>query len=193
MLTSIVMFALLLHTNPAPAATPGIGDLKVTDTAGKARELRGLAKDARYLVVISHGFGCPTLKRSLPALEVLAQKFSKNTRFVLINANPQDSLAQLRQFSREFRSGIAVYKDGKQTLLQRLEVSSTTTAVVLDTQTWEIKYFGAISDQVNYDKTADHAKESYLGDALASLSKGDPVNVPRTRAYGCAITYQEVQ
>lgn len=173
----------------ASALQPRLPDFQLQDIKGKSHALKNYVGTARYMVVISQGAGCPTVAKNIPAIHRLARKYKDRVSFILVNANSQDSIAQLAQFNKDFNLEVPVVKDPEQNLLRRLNIKSTTTAVVLNVKNWDEEYFGAISDQVTYDGQSEGGHEPYLADALDALLHAKPVSVRKTPVYGCNITY----
>jgi hypothetical protein len=189
MLMFLSFFIPLVVCASEPVNDYSIADARLIFSSGKQIKLGEFARGAPYLVIISHGCHCPTLEKSLSGINSLVQQFHEKVRFILINANPQDSLFEIHLYAEKYRLKIPVVKDPNQRLLRMLGVVSTTTAIVLDTSSWRTQYIGAISDQIGYDYTKTQASEPFLANALTNLVNGWPVKIPKTTAVGCAITY----
>ena len=180
--------AALLLAAAAPAAEPPVGDFLLRTQTGRTRELYRLAPN--LVVLIAQGNGCPIIRKSIPEIQALRERFrSRRVAFLMINANSQDSAADVAREAKDYGLDIPVLLDGSQTVARSLGLTRTAEAVVIDPKGWRIAYRGAIDDRYGYGAEKTAATRRYLADAIEAVLAGRPAPVERTEASGCAISY----
>jgi hypothetical protein len=83
-----------------------------------------------------------------------------------------------------------VLRDEHQLVSHYFGVTRTGDTIVIDTRTSTVLYRGAVDDQFVEGARKPKPTQNYLADALAEFLAGKPVTTPRTKAHGCAITYE---
>lgn len=167
----------------APALAIGKTMLPVTalDAAGKPVEVHD--GKAKWTIVAFLSTRCPCTARYLTRLEALMGQFGKHgVRLVGINSNANELPEDAAIFAREQKLRFPFLKDTEGSVARALRPQVTPEVFVLDAQR-RVRYHGAIDDSLY----GDNIKRFYLRDALASLTTGKPVRVPRQEATGCAI------
>lgn len=146
---------------------------------------RHIGKQATVIVFI--GTGCPVANAYLPHLNELAKQYeAQGVRFLGINANAQDSAAEVAKHAKEFAIAFPVLKDEAQNLADSLGVRRVPEAVVLDAQD-TIRYRGRIDDRYGVTGRKDQATREDLAQALGELLSGKPITVTTTEVAGCLI------
>jgi hypothetical protein len=148
--------------------------------------------DRPAVVLIAQGNACPVFQQYGPTIQAFAREYAKRgVPTLLINASPQDDAAGIAvDLARYGMSDLPVFVDQDQAMARALEIVSTTETLVIDPSTWTIVFRGAIDDQISYDGRKDAATKTFLRDAVDDVLAGQPVRVPKTRAYGCAISFR---
>ena len=185
---------LLSPTVPALSAPTEAADFALLDQHGELHRLHYYSKDAntRAIVLFVQGNGCPLVRKQVPELKRLRSAFaSQGVKFWMINANPQDTRAEIAAESAEFEMDFPVLKDESQIVARTLEIRRTAEVLVIDPANWQIRYRGAVDDRFSYGSRKSEAEHSWLKNSLEALLAGNPVNTTETRAAGCAITFPD--
>lgn len=167
-----------------------IESLTLPDVHGQARQLFGAA-DGKILVVAFLGTECPLARLYAPRLAQLAKEYaSRGVSFVAIDANEQDSLAEMAAFARQFGLDFPVLKDRDGAAVDRFAARRNPIVYVLDQQ-HVVRYAGRIDDQYGLGASSGYArpelKRRDLGEALDELLAGKAVSQPTTPVTGCLI------
>ena len=91
-----IIFSVAIH-NPVHALQSGdhVDNFCLLDKSGASHELHYLS-DAKAIVLMIHGVGCPIVRQSLPELAAVRKQFAaQGVEFLLISSNPQDDRAAL--------------------------------------------------------------------------------------------------
>jgi peroxiredoxin len=142
----------------------------------------------RMLIVAFICTGCPTVKANEERLIGLQEKYRwAGVQFVAINANnpylsPSDTFAEMTRRAQDKRFNFPYLKDENGAVADQFGAVSTPHVFVLDASR-RLVYKGRIDD------TRDPARASYsdLENALRDVFAGEPVRVPETTPFGCAI------
>ena len=188
----LVLAAMLFAGHPAAAAVPGdrIDNFRLLDQAGASHDLYYLS-DARAVVLMVHGNGCPIVRNTLPRLREIRDRFrDRGVEFLLINSNLQDKRDLVAREAAEFGIDIPILLDATQLVGEALGVERTADVFVIDPKNWKVLYRGPLDDGSAYG-TVRPAKKHYLADALDSTLAGMPVPVARAEAMGCLVNFPE--
>jgi thiol-disulfide isomerase/thioredoxin len=179
---------ILYASEKEPArAGANIGDKVAFDPAVR----RSLGKQATVLVFL--GTGCPVSNAYIPHLNEFAKKYEpQGVRFIGVNANAQDSAADVVKHAKDYAIGFPVLKDDAQRLADALGAQRVPEAVVIDAQQ-KIRYRGRIDDRYGVTSRKDKATREDLAVALTEVLAGKPVSVARTEVSGCLIGRGESQ
>lgn len=178
---------------PARAAAPGdrIDNFRLLDQDGASHELYYLS-DARAVVLMVQGNGCPIVRETLPVLREIRDRYrARGVEFLLLNANRQDGRDALAREATEFGIDFPILSDDLQLIGEALGVERTAEVFVIDPKTWRLVYRGAVDDRLAYGRQKPTATQHHLVDALDALLAGRPVVVPETAAAGCLIHFPE--
>jgi peroxiredoxin len=199
---SVLLRAAALIATWFTALAPSLGEvvsasapLDLRDTAGSLHRFE-VPTGKNRLVVVFLGVECPLSKLYVERLNELAAKFQPNgTAFLAVDSNPQDSLADLRDFARTHRLSFPLVKDQGMRVADRFGAVRNPEAFVVDAAGM-IRYRGRIDDryQVGLHRDPVVAADLAPGDlerALAELTQGRPVSVPETKSAGCLLTREK--
>ena len=185
----------LLRPSAVAAAAPKSGARRLTevpllDPAGKTHTLAEF-KGRKALALVFLGTECPIANSYAPELAALAKEYGPRGVQVLgINANPDESPAQVAAHAKSYGLPFPVFKDPKQALADRVGARVTPEAFLLD-QKRQVCYHGRIDDRYQTRTKSGDAKVHDLRDAMDALLNGKPVGVAETRVFGCAIIRPE--
>lgn len=174
-------------------AVAKVENFRLLDHAGRSVELYRAA-DAPAVVLYTHGIGCPVVERSVPELNRLQEKFGeKGVVFYLLNANMQDSRADLAQAAAEFSLQAPILKDPTQRIVHALGTKRTAEALVIHPQDgWKILYRGPLDDRFDYGTQKDTAENRWVDEVLSAHLAGKPI-VPHTQVTkGCLISFDDL-
>jgi len=161
------------------------------------KDLRGVthslaeSKDSALVVVAFMGVECPLAKLYSPRLSELASQYaSRGVTFLAVDANAQDSLAEMDHFARTFRLSVPFLKDPGNTVADQFSAERTPEVFVLDRERI-VRYRGRIDDQYGFQSGVGYqrpkAVKRDLAEALDQLLDGQTVSQAVTRAPGCLI------
>lgn len=173
------------------AKAPGeiVQDFELKDQHGRSHRLYDAA-DAKAVVLMVHGNGCPIVRHSAPTLtDIRARYESQGVRFLLFNSNLQDTPESIAAEATEFKMDFPILVDGKQTVGEALGVVRTAEVFVIDPKSWKLVFRGPIDDRVSYEKQRPSAQHHYLVDALDAVLAGQPVKVARAEGVGCLVNF----
>ena len=171
------------------AATAAVPNFRLLDYRGDSHELYRM-RDHKWIVLFVGGNGCPIVRHSIPELKRLRERFEpQGAAFLLINANAEDTRAEVAAEAREFGIEFPILLDPSQTVARALDLRRTAEALVIETGTWKVLYRGVVDDRLDYGQQKPAATRSPLSDALASAVAGEPVKVSRTPVKGCAVSF----
>lgn len=193
-----VSLAGLSQLNAAPKTAPAavtvgqkLEGFKLKDTTGKTRSLAEF-KDKKALVVVFLGTTCPISNSYAAPLSKLEASYQdKGVQVLGINANPDESAAEVTKHAGEFRLSFPVLKDADQSLANRLAVKVTPEAFVLD-QSRVLRYRGRLDD--SYTSRTKQKKDpdcSELKSAVDAILGGKQISTTVTSAFGCSLVRPE--
>ena len=177
----------------ALALSPGdrVDNFRLLDQNGASHELYYLS-DAKSVVIMVHGNGCPIVRNTVPALKEIRDRYrDKGVEFLLINSNLQDGRDAVAKEAAEFGIDFPILVDETQLIGESLGVMRTADVFVIDPKTWKLLYRGPVDDRLAYGAQRPAASKHYLTDALDALLAGKPVAVAQTDALGCIVNFPE--
>ncbi|MEZ5557622.1 MAG: redoxin family protein [Pseudomonadales bacterium] len=179
----------------SPAFAISVGDhvenFRLLDQNGESHQLYYYS-DAKALVFMVQGNGCPIVRNALPRFKELRDQYSaQGVQFMMINSNLQDNRASIAAEASEFDFGMPVLLDETQVIGESLGLIRTGEVFVVDPKGWKVVYQGAVDDRLTYEKQKAAASEHYLKDAIDEVLAGQPVKVASTDALGCLINFPE--
>ncbi|GAB4452909.1 MAG: thioredoxin family protein [Armatimonadaceae bacterium] len=181
-LALLLSLSLLPQGTPARSQAPPSAQTRtLTDIEGKAHPL-GMAKK-QPTVFLFLSVECPIANRYTPRIVALASEYgAKGVAFFAVYPNQIETVEAVRQHSGERKIGFPVVRDSG-ALTKEFGATTTPEAVVLD-GSGKVRYQGRIDDNADTIRvrTAD------LRNALDAVLAGKPVQVARTRPFGCLIS-----
>lgn len=148
----------------------------------------------RAVVLYFTGVGCPIVKKNARKFRQLRDEFvGKEIEFWVVNSFAGDSKRDVRQEMNQIGlRSVTTLMDWKQAVALSLDVDRTAEVVAIDLEEQEIFYRGAIDDQLSEGAEKRNATSHYLKNALDAFLAGESIEVAKTKARGCLITYEQV-
>ncbi len=188
---SIVCTLVLLSASYAFSAGDRVDNFRLLDQTGASHELHYLS-DAKAIVLMVHGVGCPIVRQTLPELSAVRKQFAvQGVEFLLINSNPQDDHAALLRETTEFAIDLPILIDDTQLVGESLGVTRTAEVFVIDPRTWKLAYRGPVDDRLSIGAQKPVAQHHYLTEALTAVVSGMPVAINAAEALGCLVNFPE--
>ncbi len=168
----------------APAVGHTVTEFALKDLQGVTHSLADL-QDSPLVVVAFMGVECPLAKLYAPRLSELAEEFrQRGVAFLAIDANTQDSLAEMAHFARTYQLSIPFLKDPGSTVADLFAAERTPEVFVLDRQR-VVRYRGRIDDQYGFQTGVGYqrpqAEKRDLAVAVEELLAGKPLSQSVTR------------
>jgi hypothetical protein len=189
-LALLVMFSSL---SSAWASKPGdrIDNFRLLDHIGASHELYYFS-DMKAVVIMTHGNGCPIVRKTLPELKALRERYrAQGVAFLLLNSNLQDDRKSVAEEAAEFVIDIPILIDETQLIGEALDVTRTGDVFVIDPKSWKLIYRGPMDDRISYGAQKPSASKHYLADALDALLVGRSPEVAQADAPGCLVNFPE--
>jgi mono/diheme cytochrome c family protein len=177
----------------ALAVGPGerVDNFALLDHRGAFLELYYLS-DAKAVVLMVHGNGCPIVRKALPELKAIRDAYrALGVEFLLINSNLQDDRETIAREAAEFEIDLPILVDGTQLIGESMGFVRTADVFVIDPKGWKLAYRGPIDDRLAYGAQKPAANHHFLADALDAVLAGKPVAVAKAEAVGCLINLPE--
>src|SRR5690606_3396096 len=124
--------------------SPAIEDFRLPDHRGRSHQLRRY-KDAKAVVLIYGGIGCPIVRQSIPEIKRLRDKYEpQGFVFLMVNANPEDDIESIAKEAEEYGIDLPILRDEVQAVTRMLGVERTADVRVIRTSDWRVAYRGPI-------------------------------------------------
>ena len=163
-----------------------VENFSLRDYRGKVHELKDFA-ESQLVVIAFVGCECPLAKLYAPRLAQLADEFGpRGAAFLAIDANSQDSLAELAAYAQTHKISFPVLKDAGNAVADQMGAVRTPEVFVLDRER-TIRYWGRIDDQYIIGRQRPAPTREDLRLALEDLLAGKAPSVAETAAIGCHI------
>jgi peroxiredoxin len=178
----------------AAVIVPGghIADFTLTDQSGATHELYALS-GKKAIVIMTVSNGCPIVRLAIPVMREIRNRYqSQDVEFLLLNPTLQDTRDAVIKEAAEFRFGMSILMDGKQTVAESWGVNRTAEVFVIDPKRWTLVYHGPIDDRLNYE-TQRPVRHAYLTEALDAVLANKPVAVSSVVSPGCLINFPDRQ
>ena len=134
-------------------------------------------------VVLFLSTRCPISNGYIDRLNAIYRDYrEKQVQFVFVNANNNESAADIEAHARANHLTFKVYKDVSNVLADQLNATVTPEAFVFDKQ-GTLQYHGYVDDATN----AARVRVNGLRNALDAVLAGQPAPVKDTKAFGCTI------
>jgi hypothetical protein len=163
--------------------------LSLPDLNGKIFTLRdGLPPETKFVVLFSQGNGCPIARQGAGKLEQLRKKFGpRGVFFVMINANPQDSIDEIKAEAARMGTTIPILRDEAQAAMNAFGFQRTAHALLIRTDGWALEYAGAVDDSQEYGGSRPGKIQPFLENALDEVLAGKDVSLKESPVKGCLI------
>jgi len=172
--------------NKAPLGTQ-IEAFVLDDYLGAEHSLTDWS-DQQATVVVFLGTEWALAKHYGQRLTELAAKYEPlGVQFIGINANRQDTLAEMAHYAREHKIDFPLLKDPDCRVADQFGATRTPEAFLLDDK-HRIRYCGRIDDQYGVGYARGKPTVSDLAVALDELLTSKPISIPQTTAVGCIIS-----
>jgi peroxiredoxin len=156
----------------------------------EAHELYRLS-DAKAIVLVSTGVGCPIARAMTPALKALRDKYAaQGVEVMLVDSNLQDSREAIAAEAKEYGIDVPILMDSNQLVGEALGVTRTAEVFVINPKTWAVAYHGPLDDRSDYgvQKAATH---EFANDALSAVLAGQPAPEATQASKGCLVDFPE--
>lgn len=174
---------------------PVIADFRLVDHKGLGHQLTtepSAIGQPKAIVIVSQGNGCPASQNSFSALADLKKQYeSRGVVFLLLNANRQDSRAEIERESLRFHNEIPILIDDSQIVALALGFRSTGEALLIDSRTWKAIYRGPVDDRIDCGLGRKPNGKPWLNMALEQFLAGQVVAEKEKPATGCAISFEK--
>src|SRR5262245_41342171 len=166
-----------------------IANFTLTDQAGVSHELYKMA-DAKAIVMTMQGVGCPIVQKMTPDLKSVQTTYeAKGVKFLMLNANNQDTREMIAAEAANFEVKMPILKDEGQKVAEPLGVVRTAETFVIQPGTWKILYHGPLSDRLTYGRAKAKADNNYAADAIDAALAGKTAAVSHAMTDGCLIDF----
>lgn len=183
---AIVTVGAFAAAKPPVASDRQIADFALIDYRGQRHALSDY-KASKVVVIVFLGTECPIVQLYADRLQALYDKYhEQGVTFLGIDANQQDSLAELEHLARTHKLTFPLLKDPGNRVADLFKATRTPEVFVLGAHR-AVKYHGRIDDQYTYETQRNRAEKDYLLAAIHELLAGQPVATPETEAVGCHI------
>ncbi len=172
-----------------PTTPATIPNFALVDQNGATHELHKMT-DAKAIVMVMEGVGCPIVQQMTPDIKAVQAAYeSKGVKFLMLNANNQDTREMIAAEAKNFEINMPILKDAGQKVAEPLGVIRTAETFVIEPKSWKILYHGALNDRLTYGRAKAKAGENYVIDVLEAVLKGGPIPASHQMADGCIIDF----
>ena len=172
-----------------PTTPKTIANFTLKDQNGAPHELYKMT-DAKAIVITLQGVGCPIVQKMTPDLKSVQQAYeAKGVKFLMLNANNQDTIPMIKAESDNFEIKMPILKDEGQKVSEPLGVIRTAETFVIEPKTWKILYHGALNDRLTYGRERAQAQNNYVTDVLDAELAGKAIPTNFQAADGCIIDF----
>jgi len=168
-----------------------VKDFSLPDVHGQIHDLAD--HQGKIIVLAFLGTECPLAKLYALRFQELSEQYAdQGVAFLAVDANLQDSLAEMAAFARGARLQLPFLKDNNNVVADALGAERTPEVFLIDRDR-VVRYWGRIDDQYGFKSGAGtgYARtkqtEQYLVAALTEVLAGKPVSRPAVKSEGCLI------
>ncbi|WP_437223850.1 redoxin family protein [Planctomicrobium sp. SH661] len=188
----LVVLGTVCHADAPSQSRLKIGEVApnwtFTDTHYLPRTLSDFGKKRAYVVVFTT-LQCPVVRRSLPLLKAMEEKFrDQEVQFLALNVGVSDPIVEVAWQALKADLPFAVGKDFEGEAAAMLGVLRTPEVVVLDSD-FRLRYRGRIGTQVRIGGINPGTAREDLQLAIEDVLAGREVAVPETPVDGCQIEF----
>ena len=157
-----------------------VSDFTVQDMQGRSFNYHR-AKGS-VTVVMFFSTRCPISNAFNYRRNTTYRDYKKRARFIIVDSNSNESLAEVKAYASQVGFDFPVYKDVNNVVADRFGVLTTTDTFVLDSS-GVMQYRGYVEDS----PVAARSTKQGLRLAIDAVLAGKPVEMAETKARGCAI------
>ncbi len=170
-----------------PSLGQAIPDFSLKDFRGKSYSLDDFRAN-RLVVLAVLGTECPLAKQYAVKLQKLSETYAdQGVAILAIDANRQDSLAEIAAFAKSNSLTFPILKDLNQQVVDSLQATRTPELFVLDAER-VVRYRGRVDDQFAVGgKSRKAPTREDLKIAIDELLEGKSVSISETSPIGCLI------
>ncbi len=144
-------------------------------------------RDKKVVIIAFLGTECPLVKSYAERLQKMSDEYAdRGVTLVGINANQQDSLAEIGHFVKSNNLRFTMLKDAGNIVADQFGAERTPEVFVLDADR-RVRYHGRIDDQFTYGVQRPGPERKFLAEAIDAILAGKSVATPETEAIGCHI------
>lgn len=190
LLGSVVAVAFLTPSQLLRArVVPNFALVDVQDVNHELYRSKGKA-----VVLFFTGVGCPIVKKNSRKFRDLRNQFAdKEIEFWVVNSYAGDNKQEIRkEMNKLGLRSMTVLLDSKQAVALALDVDRTAEVIAIDLEEQEIFYRGSIDDQLSEGAEKPKASKHFLKNALNAFVEGKEIEIEKTKAHGCRISYTRI-
>jgi peroxiredoxin len=182
----VICVSLLSADTPPVLLDQKLSEVVLGNDGNAAKQLSDF-RDSTILVLVFLGIECPLASLYAQRLNELDEQFAdRGVRIIGIDANQQDSAAEMVAFARSHVLRFPLLQDIGNRLSDRLGAQRTPEVFLLDQQR-VVRYHGCIDDQYAVGVRRAQPTRHDLALAIEDVLAGRDVEVPSTHAVGCFI------
>ncbi|MBT5953613.1 redoxin domain-containing protein [bacterium] len=168
-----------------------VDNFRLVDHNGNGHELYYYS-NKKAIVIISHGIGCPIVRKNISAIQLLNEQFySKGIQFFFLNANIQDTCSLIKEEADSYSIDIPILKDNTQFISHSLGFLRTANAIIIDPKTWTVVFEGPVDSSQNYGFQSRMKEIPFLKNALNQILSNQVISPSKEDAKGCLIAYED--
>lgn len=184
---------LVLSASANSSTSRDVGDFALLDHNGVYHHLARYSNQ-KAVVLFVYGTGSPVASIALEKLKVLHDKYAENqVAFFMIDPLPADSRAAIADSLSEYDEQIPVLIDSSQLVSKSLGIGSYGEVLVIDPESMNLIYRGAIDSRTGTDARPEGALNSrnFLDEVLSAVIRNASVidDVPWT--HGEQVEYED--
>jgi AhpC/TSA family protein len=157
--------------------------IKFTSTDNKTLSLPDLSASKMGTVLIFWQRLCPCVKRYQNRINLLFERYKEKLSFFHVSSNANESFLEVMHEYERRKIPLPLIRDEGAQLKKALDVRGTPSALLLNNK-GEINFLGWIDNERDLN---ERGREAYLEDAIAHFLKDEPIKVPSSPMFGCAI------
>jgi peroxiredoxin len=192
----ILALALVLLSNAALADVERVDNFALLDHKGSFHKLSSYG-DSKAVVIISTDTACPEVLDHLHKYQLLRSTWeSRDISFLALNANPQDSLEDVRRMDAAYHLDMPVLMDHSQLIAENLGISRAGEIIVLEPNRLQVIYRGGLDIDAQRPRPslgiAGRQATHALADSLQAAAAGERDafdDTVVTAATGCPLKF----
>jgi peroxiredoxin len=172
--------------SPALALNPGdtVDNFRLLDHTGASRQLYYLS-DMKAVVLMAQGNGCDVIRKSLPEVQALREKYrAQGVELLMINSNLTDTRDAIEKEAKAQGIDLPILLDETQIIGESLGLKRNGELLVINTKGWKVAYRGPVSA----------GGTQYAANALDAVINATPVKtaqVDASKGKGCDLKLPE--